>query len=386
MRIAYVTETYPPEINGVSLTVERTVRFLRDQGHIVGLIRPQQRGEPHLDSAHEWRTGGLPIPMYPDLRFGFARPAHLKERFELYRPDLVHIATQGPLGFLAARAARALGLPVTTDFRTNFHSYSRYYRLGWLEPLVCQYLRSFHNRADLTFVPTRALRDELKGQGFKRVEVVGRGVDTAMFTPAKRRESLRRTWGASDEQSIVMLYVGRLAAEKNVELALRAFSISRYLRPHTQMVVVGDGPQRQRLQANYPAAHFVGSKHGEELADHYASADLFVFPSQSETFGNVTLEAMASGLAVVAFNGAAVKEHVRSGQNGVIVGTDYEGDFIQTACRTAAMADLLAPLRKNARETAKSVKWETISGRFEKHLVRIAVGYESKASSHAVLA
>ncbi|MGE5384570.1 MAG: glycosyltransferase family 4 protein [Betaproteobacteria bacterium] len=386
MRIAYVTETFPPEINGVSLTVERTVRFLRERGHSVDLIRPRQRGEAHLESANEWRTGGMPIPMYPDLRLGFTRPARLKERFELYRPDIVHIATQGPLGYMAARAARSLGLPVTTDFRTNFHSYSRYYRLGWLEPLVCHYLRSFHNRADLTFVPTRALRDQLRKKGFKRLEVVGRGVDTALFTPAKRRHELRRAWGAGDEQSIVMLYVGRLAAEKNVELALRAFTISRYLRPNTQMVVVGDGPQRQRLEANYPLAHFVGVKHGEELAHHYASADLFVFPSQSETFGNVTLEAMASGLAVVAFDGAAVKEHVRNGQNGIIVGTDYEGDFIQTACRTAAMADLLAPLCKNARDTAKSVKWETISSRFEKHLTSVAASYGAKTSRHAVLA
>lgn len=386
MRIAYVTETYPPEINGVSLTVERTVRFLREQGHVVDLIRPRQRGEAPLRGPDEWRTFGLPIPMYPDLRFGLARKSTFKTRFKSNRPDIVHIATQGPLGYAAARAARALGLPLTMDFRTNFHSYSRYYRLGWLEPMVCAYLRSFHNRADLTFVPTRALRDQLRDGGFKRLEVVGRGVDTKLFSPVKRQDELRRSWGATDDQHVVMLYVGRLAAEKNVELALRTFTVSRYLRPHTQMVVVGDGPQRQRLQAEYPAVRFVGTKHGEDLARHYASADMFVFPSQSETFGNVTLEALASGLIVVAFDGAAVTEHIHHSKNGIIVGTNYDGDFIQTTCRTAAMADLLGPLRKAARETARSVKWETVSSRFEKHLLRVAASYETRATRHAVLA
>lgn len=386
MRIAYVTETYPPELNGVSLTVDRTVRYLREHGHEVDLIRPRQSGEAALDAPAEWRTAGLPIPMYPDLRFGMARMVTLKARFERSRADLVHVATPGPLGFAAARAANRLGLPLTADFRTNFHSYSRYYRLGWLEPAVCLYLRALHNRADLNFVPTRALRNQLSGRGFKRLAVVGRGVDTSLFSPTRRSNELRRAWGATDDHHMVMLYVGRLAAEKNVELALRAFSVSRYLRPQTQMVVVGDGPQRQRLQAEYPAAQFVGTRHGEDLARHYASADLFVFPSRSETFGNVTLEAMASGLAVVAFDGAAVAEHIHHGRNGVVVGTDHEGDFIQTACRTAAMADLLVPLRQNARDTAAGVTWETASSRFEKHLLDVAAHPETRTARHALLA
>ena len=171
VRIAYVTETYPPEINGVSLTVARTVAFLRQQGHQLELIRPRQRDEPTRDDAQEWRTGGLPIPLYPDLRFGLAQTATLRRRFESTRPQLVHVATQGPLGRAAAEAAKALHLPLTADFRTNFHSYSRYYHLGWLEPVVRRYLRNFHQLADRNFVPSRALRTELAAQGFQRLEV-----------------------------------------------------------------------------------------------------------------------------------------------------------------------------------------------------------------------
>src|SRR6185369_10321973 len=161
VRIAYVTETYPPEVNGVALTVERTVRWLRERGHDLDLIRPRQRTEGPCCDDNEWRTFGLPIPMYPQLRFGVATSGGLRERFERLAPQLVHVATQGPLGYAALSAANALGLPVTTDFRTNFHSYSRYYHLGFCEPVARYYLRAFHNRADRTFVPARALRAQL---------------------------------------------------------------------------------------------------------------------------------------------------------------------------------------------------------------------------------
>ena len=386
MRIAYVTETYPPEINGVSLTVARTVAFLRQQGHQLELIRPRQRDEPTRDDAQEWRTGGLPIPLYPDLRFGLAQTATLRRRFESTRPQLVHVATQGPLGRAAAEAAKALHLPLTADFRTNFHSYSRYYHLGWLEPVVRRYLRNFHQLADRNFVPSRALRTELAAQGFQRLEVIGRGVDPERFRPTRRSDALRQSWGASDDSDLVMLYVGRLAREKNVSLALSAFDMVRYLRPRTRMIVVGDGPMRRELEAEFPAARFVGVQRGEALAAHYASADLFVFPSLSETFGNVTLEAMASGLAVIAFDVAAVAEHISHGDNGITVTPGDESAFVQTVCRTAAAGETLGPLRARARETALAASWETVLTRFEASLLNTATPKLPEQAPHVVLA
>ena len=170
-----------------------------------------------------------------------------------------------------------------------------------------------------------------------------------------------------------MLYVGRLAAEKNVSLALRAFEAVRYLRPGTRMVVVGDGPLRARLQSQFPSAYFAGVQRGEALAQHYASADLFLFPSRSETFGNVTLEALASGLAVVAFDAAAASEYVRSGVNGVLVAPDDEAGFITAVARAAALAEPHSTLRLRARESALQANWDVMLRQLEGHLARLAL-------------
>ncbi len=391
MQLVYVTETYPPEINGVALTVERTVRFLRAQGHEVELIRPRQHGEaPGSSSPDEWRSAGAPIPMYPDLRLGLASTGQLQRRFAARRPALVHVATQGPLGRAAVRAASRLGIPVTTDFRTNFHWYSRYYRLGWLEPLVCGYLRRFHRHADATFVPTRAVRGQLLAQGFERIEVQGRGVDTEQFSPVLRSAALRAMWGVQAGTDSVMLYVGRLAAEKNVGLALRAFETARARAPATRMVVVGDGPLRRRLEAAFPAVRFVGMQRGDALAAHYASADVFLFPSLSETFGNVTFEALASGLAVLAFDAAAAAEHIRHGRNGLLAAPGDETAFIDQACRLASSPAhnpaLVPTLRAHARETALTVGWDAVLRRFEGRLLHFAAHNAETAVQHAVLA
>jgi glycosyltransferase involved in cell wall biosynthesis len=373
VHIAYVTETYPPEINGVSLTVERTVAWLRRNGHRVSLVRPRQPHEEHRDTREEWRTAGLPIPMYRYLRLGLAWPSQLRQRWHGGEgddvPQLVHVATPGPLGVAAARAARSLGLPLTMDFRTNFHAYSRYYRLGVFEPVVFHYLRRLHRQADCSFVPTAALRAALEGQGFGHVETVGRGIDTEAFSPTWRSQALRRRWGAADDQTPVLLYVGRLAPEKNVSLALRAFVAARRLQPELRMVVVGDGPSRAALQSEFPAAQFVGVQRGRELASHYASADLFVFPSLSETFGNVVLEAMASGLTVVAYRAGAAAEHVQDHYSGLLVRPDAGNGFIHAVSRGVAMAaERLGPMRERARQHAMAQGWDQVLQGFEQRL------------------
>jgi glycosyltransferase involved in cell wall biosynthesis len=387
LRLACVTETYPPEVNGVSLTISRAVEFLRARGHAVQLIRPRQPHEAARDDAEEWRSHGLPIPMYPDLRFGLALASTLRERFARTRPQVVHVVTQGPLGRAAIKAARDLGLPVTSDFRTNFHWYSRYYGIGWLEPLVGRYLRAFHAQADCTFVPTRALAARLGREGFERLEVQGRGVDTERFAPARRCESLRAAWGvAPGDDGLALLYVGRLAAEKNVRLALQAFAAVQRICPEAVMVVVGDGPQRGRLEAEFPQARFVGAQRGEALARHYASADLFLFPSESETFGNVTLEALASGLGVIAFDAAAAAEHVRHGVNGLLVAPGDAAGFVRAACRAAAHPRRLQRMGAQARISALALQWDAVLARFEARLAGYAAGKTRLGAADVVLA
>ena len=372
MRIAFVTETHPPEINGVALTVGRTIAYLRGRGHQVDVIRPAQPGEPPGGAGNgEWRSAGWPIPVYPDLRFGIARPQQLTRRFAQRDAQLVHVATEGPLGWAAVSAAKRLGLPTTSDFRTNFHQYSRYYGAGWLEPAICGYLRRFHNRTGRCFAPTLQTRRELIRAGFERVEVVGRGVDLERFAPARRDAGLRRRWGAAGDGP-VLLHVGRLAAEKKVELALQAFRSAHRFEPRARMVVVGDGPRRRALERDYPEVRFVGMQTGAALAAHYASADMFLFPSESETFGNVTLEALASGLPVVAFDMAAAAEHITDRVNGRIVPPGNDAAFVVAVCLLTTRYRELEPLRVAARNSVAAHDWDSALRVFEGQLLEAA--------------
>jgi len=391
VRIAYVTETYPPEINGVALTACRCLRHLRAAGHQVQLLRPRQPGEAALDGADECRTAGGPIPMYPELRYGFAGVAALRRRWRrdgAGAPDLVHVTTPGPLSWAALRAARAEGLPTSADFRTNFHAYCHHYRLGRLEPLVVGYLRRLHAMADLTFVPTPELATALHTRGFERLQVLGRGVDTQRFAPHWRCEAMRQRWQAGPDDP-VLLHVGRLAPEKNVELALQTAERLRAIRPNLRMVVVGTGPQRARLQRAYPHVHFVGVQRDAELARHYASADLFLFPSLTETFGNVTLEAMASGLAVVAFDTAAAAVHVRHGESGWLAQPLHGGAgrelFFDAARHALAQWQPQSPLRRQAVEAAALADWDGVLRGFEQRL-RALAARPSAIAPHAALA
>jgi glycosyltransferase involved in cell wall biosynthesis len=271
---------------------------------------------------------GAPVPRYPGLRFGLPAGRRLAARWGAQRPDAVYIATEGPLGWSALRAARRLGIPAATGFHTRFDDYMGQYGAGFLSPWVFAWLRRFHNRGAATLVPTRELHDQLAQQGFRHVQRLGRAVDTRRFHPGWRDAALRAHWGLGDED-LALLYVGRLAAEKNLPLLARAYHALRARRPGTRLVVVGDGPARAQLLELVPDAVFAGVRRDDDLARHFASADLFVFPSRSETFGNVILEAMASGLPVVAFDYGATREHLADGAHGAAVAFGDDDGFVQ---------------------------------------------------------
>ena len=363
LRLSVVTETWPPEINGVALTLSRLVQGLCARNHPVQLIRPRQT---RLDQAlnhgsyEELLMRGMPIPRYPELKLGLPAKRALINAWTLKRPDLVHIATEGPLGWSALQAARVLKLPVTSDFRTNFHAYCEHYGVGWLRKPMVSYLRKFHNRTQLTMVPTRALRAELMEMGFERVQVVARGVDTQLFNPQRRSEALRRQWGARPD-SLVMLVVGRLAAEKNLDVALQTHAAMQAHHADVKLVFVGDGPLRESLQQRCPQAVFAGMRRHEELAGYYASADLFVFPSLTETFGNVTIEALASGLPVLAFDTAAASDWVQSHTNGWLVPAGNADALVRVAVELAQSPTLLAQAREQARARVAHLDWQQIA-------------------------
>lgn len=365
LRVAMVTETWPPEVNGVAATISRIAEGLRDQGHALQIVRPRQGGRdgstgPARDAGFaEVLMRGLPIPRYPELRMGLPSRRALVSLWSRQRPDIVHLVTEGPLGWSALNAALQLRLPVVSDFRTNFQAYSAHYGLAWLRSPIMGYLRRFHNRTACTMVPTQALAAELTGSGFRGLRVIARGVDARRFDPAFRSNALRASWGATPGH-VVALCVGRLAPEKNLDTVVEAWREMREVRPSAKLVLVGDGPDAARLRQVVPEAVFAGVQRGDALAAHYASADVFLFASMTETFGNVVPEAMASGLAVLAYEHAAAGQLIRHGRDGLLAPFGDRAAFLRLAARMAGDPAEIDRLRAEARRTACQLDWQRI--------------------------
>ena len=341
MKIDIVTDTFSPDVNGVAMTMGRLSEGLRQRGHWVNVIHTGSSAKP-LDPAR---------PVVPQLadhegRVGLPKPAAIKERWLKKSPDVVYVATESPLGRAALKAANALGLPVATGFRTTFHQ-----------------------RADCTLTPSRGMVERLASEGVGNVHLLGSGVDTELFAPGKRCATLRAQWRAG-AQTTVAIMVGRVAEEKNFELAMIAFEQMRQAVPDVQCVVVGDGPLRAKLAARFPWAHFAGMQTGEDLARHYASADILVFSSETDTFGNVLLEGMASGLVTVSFDFSAAALHVRSGSNGLKAAQGDAAAFVRHALDAVDSHRVWADhdMRRRARKTAEDLGWDKVVGEFEQRL------------------
>ena len=368
LHIDVVTETFPPEVNGVAMTLGRLTSGLRALGHRVRIYHPRQPSSGatgHNGRLSEHPLPGIRIPLYRELPLGWPATRRLVRDWERQRPDVLYVATEGPLGWSAIRGADTLGIPVVSGFHTNFHLYSKHYHLGLLGPAIHRYLRALHRKTDCTLAPTRALSDQLREQGFGRVEVLQRGVDTSLFNPGRRSNGLRRQWGAR-ENDVVCLYVGRIAEEKNLDEAVAAVCNAQAQLPAVRFVLVGDGPMRSQLAHNYPDFVFCGMRQGEDLAQHYASGDLFLFPSRSETFGNVVTEAMASGLAVVAYNEAAAGDHIRHGVNGLLVDRSLTTpDFARMTLTLCRHPDRAHALGASAAHYAQGLNWMTVVEQFE---------------------
>jgi glycosyltransferase involved in cell wall biosynthesis len=367
MRIAVVTETWPPEVNGVAVTLAKLVQSLSHRNHDVQLIRPRQAkiDEGVRDSnLEEVLMRGMPIPRYPELKLGLPSKKTLVKAWTLRRPDVVHIATEGPLGWSALQAAKVLKLPITSDFRTNFQSYSKHYGVGWLRKPIVAYLRKFHNATACTMVPTRELQRTLSDNGFLNLKVVSRGVDTQLFNSNKRDQQLRESWGAT-EQTKVLISVGRMAPEKNLEQVLKVFDSLKYLGNQIKLVMVGDGPLKEQFKQRYPEIIFPGMLSQSNLANYYASSDLFVFPSQTETFGNVTLEALASGIPVLAFDCAAARDWVQTDVNGWLVPESQPENFVAKAIEIFKSETLLDDVTNSTRQQIVHLDWDQIAEQVE---------------------
>ncbi len=374
MHFAIVTETYPPEVNGVALTVQGLENGLRQRGHAVSVVRPRQAGDA-AQGGDTLLVRGASLPRYPGLKFGLPATGRLLAEWKDSPPDAIYVATEGPLGWSALRTARRLGIPAAAGFHTRFDEYMRDYGLGFLQHAALRWMRHFHNRADATLVPTRELEDFLHARGFRHVVRLARAVDAQHFSPLRRDDALRAGWGLAPDD-LAVIHVGRIAAEKNLHLAVWAFNAIRSRHPRARFVWVGDGPLRERLARENPHFVFCGVQRGESLARHFASGDLFLFPSRSETFGNVTLEAMASGVPTVAFDYGAAREHLHDGVHGAAV--DGDEAFIAAALRLAGSATLRRTMGEAASEAMRALRPEQIAADFDALLAGLALARRNR--------
>jgi glycosyltransferase involved in cell wall biosynthesis len=370
-RITIVTETYAPEVNGVAHTLSTLVSGMRARGIQVQIIRPRQ----HKHDTQEHNTQepdtltlpGLPIPNYPEMKFGLPYYRRVLRAMQEFKPQAIYVATEGPLGWAATKAAEKIGISVVSGFHTNFHLYSAHYNLGIISNLGYRYMRWFHNRTAATLVPTQQQADELTSHGFERVRVMARGVDSQRFSPEKRSAELRKEWGVK-ENDLVLLYVGRIAAEKNLQLVVRTYEALKNQDDRIRLVLVGDGPELEGIRQRHPDVIAAGIQRDNDLATHFASGDIFLFPSLTDTFGNVVTEALASGLGLVSFDYAAAHEHTQHEHSAMLADFGNETAFIRAALSLIERPNLLKTLRQNARATASDISWDSIIDEFLQHL------------------
>ena len=356
MKIVLFTETFLPKIDGVVNTLCQLLRHLERRGHETVVVAPG-RGPESFASARVVYQGGVGLPMYPELRM-VSPFADVDTPLRDFRPDLVHVANPFLLGVAGIRWAERSGFPVIASFHTDVPGYARTYGFPALARPLWGYLRWVHDKARLNLCPSRATLAELESRGFSNLKLWTRGVDADRFSPDKASQEWRNRLTGGNPRSPLLLYVGRLAPEKRVDW-LRPL-LARL--PGTRLAIVGGGPSRmelERLFAGTPTV-FAGYLQGEELASAYASADIFAFPSASETFGNVVLEAAASGLPAVAPGAGGVVDIVRNGETGFLFEAHSLPAFCDSVGRLVHDFDMRREMSAMARSLAEGRSWEAV--------------------------
>lgn len=364
MRVAIFTDTYPPQVNGVAKTYRRLVSYLVSQNVKTMVFAPAGSGDapPEDTSAAVMRLWSYDFFLYPECKISLPNYLHIKAALHRFRPDLIHIATPFPIGLAGMKYANDYGVPKVAAFHTNFPQYLQYYHLQFLQNLAWRFLQWFHNQASVNYCPSRETMHLLQRRGIANLELWSRGVDRQLFHPGRRSAALRRSLGVADK--LVLLYVGRLAPEKSVDILLQALRTANHQCAGLHLLVVGDGPCRRELEAVAPEnVTFLGYKYGEDLARLYASADIFVCPSVTETFGNVVLEAMAAGLPVIAPLAGGIKQNLLPGKTGLPCLPLNALSMAAQIVRLAADAPLRHALATQASRHAAGQTWEAVFSR-----------------------
>lgn len=376
MRVVLTTGNYNYIKDGVSLTLNRLVGWLERNGVEVLVIAPVAE-VPAME--HQGRLLPVPsfaIPTRKEYRIGRRLTAHLKDEIARFKPDLFHIAVPDITGHSALKLAERMRVPVVSSFHTRFDGYLQYYHLRLLEPWFRRKLRAFYARCEHLYVPSASMMDELAGQGIAdNMRLWTRGVDHDRFNPAKRSKQWRRAHGIADND-VVIAYAGRLVAEKNMAVMARVFAGLKARGVAHRTVLLGDGPEAGWMQKALPDTVFAGFLHGEDLATGYASSDIFFFPSITETFGNVTLEAMASGLPSVTADATGSRSLVREGETGFLVPVDREDQMIERLMQLLADGQMRRNFGARAREIAICEhEWDGIFARLLSDYEDAVAGY-----------
>lgn len=377
MRIALFTETFLPNVNGVANTLCRLLDYLQAHGHEAILFAPQGAPESYA-GAEVVPLGGMPFPLYPEVNFTPPQFG-ITERLRQFRPDLLHLVSPVVFGVVGPTVARSLRLPILSSYHTDLAAYSHHYGLAFIKNALMSYLRWIHNRTRITLCPSRATLNDLRRQGFRRLKVWGRGVDTTRFHPSYRNESWRESIGVKPDENL-LLYVGRLGREKRVDMLAESLRGLKQVR----MVIVGDGPARADLEQRMRGlpVHFTGYLKGEDLSTAYASSDVFVFPSDTETFGQVVQEAMASGLPVVGARSGGTLDLVQEGVTGSLFEPGVASDL---RFKLRAMTDNEAVRRsmgENGRAFAEQRSWPSVLGELMNHYTRMLPRKKRKYQVH----
>lgn len=362
LRIALFTGNYNHIEDGVSRTLGRLVGYLESEGHEVLVVGPTI-DEPLDQPGAFVAAPSVPIPGRPEYRFTVGLPRSLRQRVEAFQPDLVHIATPDVLGHRALTWGQEQGLPVVSTYHTHFASYLSYYGAGFAEPALWALARRFYNRCDAVYVPTPTMEQVLREHGITTtLRLWPRGIELDRFAPSFRSDDWRRAQGFGPSDVVVAL-VSRLVKEKGLDVFVETLQQLQGRGLSVRGLVVGDGPERESMRAGLPQAVFAGHLSGDALATAYASSDVFLFPSDTETFGNVTLEAMASGLPVVCADAAGSRSLIDDGATGLLCPPRHPSCFVERTQRLAEDAELRRQLGAAARAAASDYDWDRILAR-----------------------
>ncbi|MEC0167523.1 glycosyltransferase family 1 protein [Paenibacillus graminis] len=360
MRLALFTDTFLPQTNGVARTLGQLTAHLNRRGIEHLLFTPKSAPEDSYPDPVR-PVASIPFFLYPECRLALPSMSSIQSQLNAFQPDLLHMSTPFNIGLCGLRYAHRQGLPHVASYHTHFDRYLEYYRMRRIVPLYWRYMKWFHRSCGATFAPSWETAEILREQGFERLRLWSRGIDCRQYSPDKRQAaSVKERYGIA--VPLVLLYVGRIAPEKDIATLLHALQLlPESVAAGVHLLVVGDGPLLPELRARAPRnVTFTGAKHGEELAELYASADLFVFPSSTETFGNVVLEAMASGLPVVAAGAGGSKELVMPGVTGVLFQPHDPGSLAEELCRMSSDSMLRTAMGSEGRRQALGRSWEQI--------------------------